>query len=71
MRIRGDNQLSLVEKELELLENEKMAMSQQKQVTWGDFATVPAIRHPLLIAVGVHVAQQFSGINAVILILKF
>ena len=63
--LRGKDENALVERELILLEKEKAALANLKQVTWGDLITKPSLRHPLLIAIGVHFSQQFSGINAV------
>lgn len=64
--LRGKNERALIERELILLENEKVALEKLKQVSWTDLISKPALRHPLFIAVGVHFCQQFSGINAVI-----
>ncbi|CAF0733335.1 unnamed protein product [Brachionus calyciflorus] len=64
-RLRGYNE-NLVNAEMKMLQDEKIAMDSQKEVSWGDLFTVPSLRHPLIIAVCIHIAQQFSGINAVI-----
>ncbi|CAF0733287.1 unnamed protein product [Brachionus calyciflorus] len=64
-RLRGNDE-NLINAEMKLLQDEKIAMDSQKEVSWGDLFTVPSLRHPLIIAVCIHIAQQFSGINAVI-----
>jgi hypothetical protein len=56
----------LVEKELNTLAFEKDNLSKQKKVSWLELITVKSLRRPLLVAVGIMIAQQFSGINAVI-----
>jgi MFS transporter, SP family, solute carrier family 2 (facilitated glucose transporter), member 1 len=58
-RIRADS--SLVEEEMNNLQAEKLASSQQKTVAWMDFFTNPILRKTILIAVGVQLSQQFSG----------
>ncbi|CAF1139518.1 unnamed protein product, partial [Brachionus calyciflorus] len=63
-RLRGNDE-NLINAEIKILDDEKIAMDSQKEVSWGDLFTVPSLRHPLIIAVCIHIAQQFSGINAV------
>jgi SP family facilitated glucose transporter-like MFS transporter 1 len=45
---------------------EKENLSKQKKVSWLELIQVRSLRRPLLVAIGIMVAQQFSGINAVI-----
>lgn len=65
LELRGPRNRELVTRELAMLEKEKVEMSMVKQASWFDLLTKPSLRHPLLIAVGVMICQQFSGINAV------
>lgn len=55
----------LVDNEIHVLEEERAEMLSRKQVRWHDVFIKPSLRHPLIIAVCIHIAQQFSGINAV------
>lgn len=64
-KLRGHENDLLVQNEIQMLENEKKEQSSTKQVKWTSFLYNPVYRHPLLIAIGVMISQQFSGINAV------
>lgn len=64
-KLRGHENDLLVQNEIQMLENEKKEQSTTKQVKWTSFIYNPVYRHPLLIAIGVMISQQFSGINAV------
>lgn len=55
----------LVNNEIHELELERTEMLSRKQVRWHDVFIKPSLRHPLIIAICIHIAQQFSGINAV------
>ncbi|XP_042311928.1 solute carrier family 2, facilitated glucose transporter member 2 isoform X2 [Sceloporus undulatus] len=52
-------------KELEDMEKEKEEASKEKPVSIWQLVTSPIYRQPFLVAIGVHIAQQFSGINAI------
>lgn len=63
--LRDEYNETLVKYELSILEKEKIEQLQLKQVSWSSFLTTSSYRHPLIIAIGVMISQQFSGINAV------
>jgi SP family facilitated glucose transporter-like MFS transporter 1 len=65
MELRGPDHKDLVEHELAMLENEKINMASVKIISWSELFKKPSYRFPLLIAIGVMICQQFSGINAV------
>ncbi|XP_044290505.1 solute carrier family 2, facilitated glucose transporter member 2 [Varanus komodoensis] len=52
-------------KELEDMEKEKEEASKEKPVSIWQLITSSTYRQPFLVAIGVHIAQQFSGINAI------
>uniref|UniRef100_A0A8D0EGB0 Solute carrier family 2 member 2 n=1 Tax=Salvator merianae TaxID=96440 RepID=A0A8D0EGB0_SALMN len=52
-------------KELEEMEKEKQEASKEKPVSIWQLVTSPVYRQAFLVAIGVHIAQQFSGINAI------
>ena len=64
-KIRG-GESPLVSRELKQLEIEKKNQSKQENIKWSDLLRLKYLRKPLFVALGVHIAQQFSGINAVI-----
>jgi len=63
--VRGSNQNDLIRVELQSLINEKKAQSLQKSVGWLDLISQTNLRRRLFVVLGLHIAQQFSGINAV------
>lgn len=65
LELRGYDHKDLVEHELAMLENEKINMANVKVVSWAELFKTSSYRFPLLIAIGVMICQQFSGINAV------
>jgi hypothetical protein len=65
MKLRG-NDIDLVEKEMLILEKEKNQLNEQEKIKWSDLINKPSLRRSLFIVVGVHIAFQFSGINAVL-----
>ncbi|XP_033006543.1 solute carrier family 2, facilitated glucose transporter member 2 isoform X1 [Lacerta agilis] len=62
-RLRGANYCP--DKELEEMEKEKEEASKEKPVSIWQLITSPIYRPAFLVAIGVHIAQQFSGINAI------
>ncbi|XP_062987517.1 solute carrier family 2, facilitated glucose transporter member 2 isoform X2 [Elgaria multicarinata webbii] len=52
-------------KEIEDMEKEKEEASREKAVSIWQLITSSNYRQPFLVAIGVHIAQQFSGINAI------
>lgn len=64
-KFRNQNQ-SLVEEELEELEQEKEKLTSESKVKWLDFWNKNNLRRPLIVALIIQISQQFSGINAVI-----
>lgn len=62
---------SAVHEELEEIQNEAEAQKLVPAVSLREITTNPALRIPLIISVMMMLAQQFSGINAVILFKKF
>ena len=70
IKLRGKNNLSLVENELEQLEEEKWNLSKQTEFAWSDFWKKTYLFRPMVVTVVIQLSQQFSGINAVIF-LKF
>ena len=66
IKLRGKDAKRLVHNEMAELEEEKLKMSQVKEVSWSDMFTKRHLVRPLVVTVGVQLLQQFSGINAVI-----
>ncbi len=64
-KLRGVHNVTLIKNEMEMLENEKLAQAEQRQVAWLELFKNKDLRHALLIAFLPHICQQFSGINAV------
>ncbi|XP_067322433.1 solute carrier family 2, facilitated glucose transporter member 2 isoform X2 [Anolis sagrei] len=62
-RLRGQGYDST--KEIEDMEKEKQEASKEKPVSIWQLCTAPVYRQAFLVAIGVHIAQQFSGINAI------
>ncbi|KAM6443260.1 solute carrier family 2, facilitated glucose transporter member 2 [Liasis olivaceus] len=62
-RLRGENYDFT--KELEEMEKEKEEASKEKPVSIWQLVTTATYRQPFLVAIGVHISQQFSGINAI------
>ncbi|KAH0624149.1 hypothetical protein JD844_007585, partial [Phrynosoma platyrhinos] len=54
-----------ITKEIEEMEKEKEEGSKEKPVSIWQLVSAPIYRQPFLVAIGVHIAQQFSGINAI------
>ncbi|XP_061493295.1 solute carrier family 2, facilitated glucose transporter member 2 [Rhineura floridana] len=52
-------------KEIEDMEKEKEEASKEKPISIWQLITSSTYRQPFLVAIGVHIAQQFSGINAI------
>uniref|UniRef100_A0A6J0TML0 Solute carrier family 2, facilitated glucose transporter member 2 isoform X1 n=2 Tax=Pogona vitticeps TaxID=103695 RepID=A0A6J0TML0_9SAUR len=52
-------------KEIEDMEKEKEEASKEKPVSIWQLVTAANYRQAFLVAIGVHIAQQFSGINAI------
>jgi MFS family permease len=67
VKLRGAENMTLVKRELELLENEKKTKQNKPNVSWLDLFRDKSLRHPLLIAFLMHFSQQFSGINVVMI----
>ena len=64
-KLRGEQNIDLVDAELDDLNKEKVHISLQKKLTLKDFWTRKSLRRPLLIAIVIKIGQHFSGINAV------
>ncbi|XP_063162516.1 solute carrier family 2, facilitated glucose transporter member 2 [Candoia aspera] len=62
-RLRGENYDST--KEIEEMEKEKEEALKEKSVSIWQLVTTATYRQPFLVAIGVHIAQQLSGINAI------
>jgi hypothetical protein len=62
MKLRG-NDVRLVERELEELEEEKRNAQMQSTVTWGDLFTKVELSRALFVTVGIQISQQLSGMN--------
>ena len=60
MKLR-QNDVTLVEAELESLENEKFLLSQQAKVKWSDFWNEKSLFRPLVVTIVIQMSQQFSG----------
>ena len=58
--------MSSVEKEIEMLETEKASINNRVKIRWGEFISKRSLKGPIIISLGLHICQQFSGINAVI-----
>ncbi|KAL7990990.1 hypothetical protein Chor_014420 [Crotalus horridus] len=58
------------QKKIEEMEKEKEELSKEKSVSIWQLATTATYRQPFIVAIGVHIAQQFSGINALFLVEK-
>ena len=67
--MRGPKQIDLVKKEIVQLKLEKVLLSNSKKLIWTDFLKKKSLYRPLMIAVFIKIAQHFSGINAVIIII--
>lgn len=52
-------------KEIEEMEKEKEESSKEKPVSIWQLVTDPKYRQAFIVSIGVHIAQQFSGINAI------
>ena len=65
IKLRGINNLSLVQNELDELEEEKMQMSNQTEFKWRDFIEKKYLFRPLVVTIIIQMSQQLSGINAV------
>ncbi len=65
IKLRGFNNLSLVQNELDELEEEKMQLSNQTEFKWSDFIEKKYLFRPLIVTIVIQMSQQFSGINAV------
>lgn len=52
---------ALVEAELNDLADEKYRLSQQAKLRWVDFYYNKALARPLIVAIVLHMTQQFSG----------
>ncbi|XP_070802527.1 solute carrier family 2, facilitated glucose transporter member 2 isoform X1 [Pituophis catenifer annectens] len=63
LKLRGQNYDPT--KEIEEMEKEKEELSKEKPVSIWQLATTETYRQPFIVAIGVHIAQQFSGINAI------
>lgn len=56
-----DNDMSLVNKELEELEEEKEKLETESKGSWGDLFTKRPYVRALIVTVGIQIAQQLSG----------
>lgn len=65
IRLRGTKNLELVRYELELLEEEKVNLSKQREFEWYDFWEKKELYRPLVVTVFIQLSQQLCGINAV------
>lgn len=65
MKLR-ENDVRLVEKELEELEEEKRNAQMQSTVTWGDLFSKVELSRALFVTVGIQISQQLSGMNLII-----
>jgi MFS family permease len=65
VKLRGVHNVTLIKHEMNMLENEKLAQAQQRQVQWAELFKNNHLRHALLVAFLPHACQQFCGINAV------
>ncbi len=65
MKLRGINNLELVENELDQLAAEKINSAKQTVFQWSDFWNKTYLFRPLVVTIFVQMSQQLSGINAV------
>lgn len=65
LKLRGAGSETLVDKELELLERERLAKMNQRNVTWSELLKDSSMRHRLLVAILLLLSSQFSGYNAI------
>lgn len=68
IKLRGANAKDLVDNELNELENESQLLKNDKKVNWFDLFRVHYFRRPLIVVLIIHLGQQLSGINAVIIV---
>lgn len=66
IKLRGIDNLSLVQNEIEQLDNEKISQANQEMFKWADFLKKKYLFRPLVVTLVIQMSQQFSGINAVI-----
>lgn len=57
MKLRNYDQ-TLVQAELDNLDNEKFRLSQQAKVKWSDFWTDESLRRPLIVTIVIQMSQQ-------------
>jgi hypothetical protein len=66
VKLRGVQSANLmIEKELEMFEKEKAAKLEQLKIGYADLFIDKSLRHPLIIGMTVHLAQQLCGVNVV------
>lgn len=71
IKLRGSKNIGLVRNELEQLEEERETIARQTLFQWGDFLKKKYLYRPLIVTIVIQMSQQFSGINAVSLVVEF